>query len=334
MSTPYQSLDADDWAYFYSVGSVYRAAGHLLNRPPSHHFSASVNRAVIDAVQVIPPGLAPQAALDHAQRATATCLEAQRSLYASDDETVAHADGLLHHCSNLASDDPFATMFSVLLREARSVYDNWALEVSLDIGKLVPNHASTAPYRITATTTHTVAPHGPPATATVRLGLPMVPFNPADFAVIPLALAHELVCHVFGHQVTIDNTSPFSEGLMDWTSQYFADGWLDHLPTTSGQHTRAQVTDYRHHQRSRAERRLGWEAGESLVSWLRTELDVTRFAARLRAQAFAVQLNKTSLTLAEKERLTLALLNIDGDEPTQRCVREWLNTGRLAPLPF
>jgi hypothetical protein len=220
---------------------------------------------------------------------------------------------LRDHVVDETGHDPFTVMLRSIEREAALLYrDAWRpTMLSVFHRRTHPRSAlpTADPYPVTS------AVVWPPAADAVEIELHVFceKFGPAAYAVVPMLLTHECVCHVPARQDEPKADSPFAEGFLDWAAYYFLDAWAMKLDPRSGPAIR------KHAQRLKVvllgdaataaglARQVGHDAADNLLAWFEQRLALPHDAGRVRVADFAVRLNVVERPLADKDNLVSRL---------------------------
>jgi hypothetical protein len=238
--------------------------------------------------------------------------------------------------SGAAGTDPFHRLFTGITALAQAIYqDDWrTAELGMAHLRRHPRGGQD-PYGVTAAT-----PWPPDdLAAAVELRIQPDGFGPAAFAVVPILLIHECICHVPARQDRAANDSTFAEGLMDWVGYFFHDRWavaLDpELAPAARQHAEALRNVLTRGSSAEAQaRRAGHRAAHILQAWFEGEPRDSPIAERLSpAEAglavarLAVQLNTVDRSLADKDHF-VSLLSVPLPPQLEDALRGWYS-GRL-----
>lgn len=220
---------------------------------------------------------------------------------------------LRDHVVDETGHDPFTVMLQNIEREASMLYrDAWRPTVlSVLHRRTHPRSALPAadPYPVTS------AVVWPPAADAVEIELHVFceKFGPAAYAVVPMLLTHECVCHVPARQDGAKADSPFAEGLLDWAAYYFLDAWAMKLDPRSGPAIRKHAQQLKvvllgdAATSAGVARRVGHDAADNLRAWFEQRLGLPYDASRVRVAEFAVRLNVVDRPLAAKDNLVSRL---------------------------
>jgi hypothetical protein len=206
------------------------------------------------------------------------------------------------------ADDPFHLLFNeVTLCSAQAYGAAWAPpRLALGWTRSHPRPGAADPYGVTAKTRLEAVP-------AVDIQVYRDGFNPAAYAVLPLLMVHECVCHVPARQGgKAANESPFAEGFMDWAARFFFDLWMpkvDAALTPAALRHALRVDDVLTDPGTPvgAARLRGRSAADRLVVWLQKDQGRPHSEARAWLARLAVQLNCADAPLEVKDRFVVYL---------------------------
>ena len=339
VTTPYADLDPALWRGILARAAIYHALrtrlvvlGDLAGQPGAiqsvlNDLDLQVRECVVDDVDDEEAVRRVVQAWDIVltQKLGMTQLEADARRLLSETQVLAR---------EACGSDPFQRLFERISERAKGLYGAAWRPPTLTLAHVRshPRSATLAqdPYAVTA---RTPSP-GAANTSAVQLLIFCDAFGPAAYAVLPILLIHECVCHVAARQDAVKNDSIFAEGLLDWVAYHFLDIWagmidqgLSPAARMHAQKLRDLLT--RPDTPAGRARQLGHVGAETLRAWFETHCDYPPHEAKARVSVLAVELNQVNRPLTEKDvfvtrlsdpfppDLEMALRTWDDDQNTE-----------------
>lgn len=236
-----------------------------------------------------------------------------------------------------SGEDPFRTLFYGIERHARALYGAAWRPTALAVAhrRTHPREADLGrdPYALTAFTPWPPDPHQ----ARVELRVFCDRFGPAAFAVLPILLIHEFVCHVPARQDKVNNDSEFAEGLLDWAAYYFHHQWASKVDRELAPAARTHADQLKSvlltpKTAAARARKAGHAAAEKLVTWFEHDCGLSPEESRMRVAALAVALNQVERPLEIKDHFVSRIAYAVPPD-LEEALRSWVaNTAEPAQL--
>jgi hypothetical protein len=294
------TLDAVDWRCLLAKAAVYKAIGPSLaslcdvapgdvsaNTFLAHvHMTARQSAAESESDE------------DAVARMVDSCCSHLDGLRAATDGDEAHLLSSVRRGAERAGcQDPFAALFERVLDNTAALYTQGDGAVRLAIAKIQHPRANAQPadpYALTAVTRL-----APPE---VELRISIDEFGPEAYAAIPMVLAHECIAHAFAGHPEINNSSPFSEGLMDWVAQRLVQRWATSIDAELAPASREHAVVLEQVLlRTNRPRRRGHRAARTLQSWMEHQEGLSVTEAEDQVVRLGVALNALDVRLAFKD---------------------------------
>jgi hypothetical protein len=334
-SSPYKDLEPDTWRGLLARAAVFHAARRRLGRLADLADEAAEIGLVLLDLQIAAKQLAQGDAEEGALIAAVIgACEAAIDRVLSKGSAEASVAILLAELRDLVGgareDDPFQGLLRGVESQARLLYGDAWRPTTLSVAYMRSHPRgprSSDPYAVTAVTPFPTSPQA----AQIELHVCCEMFGPALYAVLPMVLTHECVCHVAARQDRANNDSSFAEGLLDWAAYHFFDLWAGKVDPELAPAAR------RHAQRLRevlcegnSARIAGHAAAEQLRAWFESELGQTGAESVTSVAHLAVALNKAEGSLAAKDEFVSLIGGLPLPPDVDSALRSWA-AGRLEP---
>jgi hypothetical protein len=250
-----------------------------------------------------------------------------------DDQSPRHTESVLKRLLEaLPPDpdehDPLGRLFARVCQESSGIYQDSSIRTRLLVRQIRRHPGGrNDPYGVTASTRRR-----PGRTVDVQLSFCLREFGPETYAVLPMVMVHECVCHVYSGHSEECNESIFAEGFMDWAAQFFFTLWILKIDNILEPAARYYATDFARLLPGRSEdgraREIGHSAARNLNSWFKRIDGLHDLESGRRVARFAVELNASNRELAEKDALVdLIFDTLDDDFPQllDQALRRWVH---------
>jgi hypothetical protein len=337
-TSPYEDLTLTTWRNLLVLAVIFHAVRTKLDRLYDMGTQTNSVRLVLDQLALA----AQEASVDSAdgEDEEAVLGKAVKAWDANLYTALGHkalepdARNLLTQIRDLVShsapNNPFQMLFAAIEAKTRDVYGEAWRPAVLSVAHINSHprpgaQTGTDPYTVTARTPW------PPNGGRVKVELHVYcdKFGPAAFAVLPMLLTHECVCHVPARQDKAKNDSLFAEGFMDWAACRFLREWagaLDpELASAARMHAQRLTEILTQHDRGKeaAARRQGRGAAEALFSWFEWKCKLPPDEAGSRVARLAVELNQMDSSIRLKDHF-VALLEQPFPPALDGLLRRWV----------
>lgn len=336
--SPYEDLDTERWLNLLVLAVVYYAVRAKLDRLYDMGTQTNSVQIVLDqlvlAAQEASAGITAEEDADAVLRNALKAWDANldsvlsgKTLKSDVRKLLTEVRDLVSHC---VAHDPFQALFAAIEAKAQAVYGEAWRPAVLSVAHINSHprptaQTSTDPYAVTALT----AWRPTAVKAVVELRVFCDKFGPAAFAVLPMLLTHECICHVPARQDKAKNDSLFAEGFMDWAACRFLREWagtLDpELASAARMHAErlTEILTQHNHGKEAAARRQGHGAAESLFSWFEWKCGLPVSEAGSRVARLAVELNQVDSPIRLKDHF-VALLEQPFPPALDDLLRDWV----------
>jgi hypothetical protein len=346
-ASPYEDLEPERWLNLLVLSVVYYAVRAKLERLYDMGTQTKSVEAVLDqlmlAAQEASADVAAEEDADAVLRKALNAWDAnldsalsRKSLKPDARKLLTEVRDLVSHC---VAHDPFQALFAAIEDKAQAVYGEGWRPAVLSVAHIGRHprlaQTSTDPYTVTALT------RWPPIAVkavVVELRIFCDEFGPAAFAVLPMLLTHECICHVPARQDKAKNDSLFAEGFMDWAACRFLQEWaaaLDpELASAARMHAErlSEILTQRNNSKEAAARRQGHGAAEALLSWFEWKCALPPSEAGSRVARLAVELNQVDSSIRLKDHF-VTILEQPFPPSLDELLRNWvageIDTGKL-----
>jgi hypothetical protein len=325
--SPYQDLEPDRWRGLLARGAVFHASRGVLDMLCDVAEQRDVQLALLQLYSVA----------EHVSRncdddddVVASVARGWEEELDRTIERIGDADArdllvkLKEHARSASSADPFDLIFQAVQAQARALYGPFWRPATLSLAHTLSyDPAMIDPYAVLAKTRLAVE------RAVIELQIFCDEFGPAAFAVLPILLTHEFVCHVPARQDKVKNDSEFAEGLLDWAAYFFLDQWAEkvdrQLAPAALRHAERLKHVLDHHAFPGIHaRRLGHRAARNLRGWFQSECALSSNESRTRVARLAVELNQDDRPLNAKDRFVATVSWHSIPPKLEAALRSWV----------